>query len=84
MVLEVFKQCLSIKYSLVDYKGGITFNDEIQNWKKKGKRLISMNSNNSISNTELRTVHLTGLPSSEDKIELSVREAWTNAELPSI
>lgn len=48
MVLEVFKPCLSIKYSLVDYKGGVTFNDEIQNLKKRRNRLISTNSNNFI------------------------------------
>lgn len=45
---------------------------------KGGKRLISMNSNNFISNTELRMLHLTGLHSIEDKIESSICEAWTN------
>lgn len=79
MVLEVFKPRLPIKYSLLDYKGrGVILNDKTQNWKKKGKRLISMNSNNFISNTQLRTLHLTALHRSEDKIESSVCEAWTN------
>lgn len=59
MVLDVFKPSLSIKYSLADYKGGTVFNDKIYNLMKKGK-IVSINTDNFISNTELRTLHFTG------------------------
>lgn len=36
--------------------GGVIFNDESQNWQKNGKRLISVNSNNFVPNTQFRIV----------------------------
>lgn len=38
----------------------------------------------SFYNTELRTLHLTGLHSSKDKIESSVCETWTNTDLARV
>lgn len=44
----------------------------------KKERLVSTNSNNFILNTQLRTLYLTGLHSSEDKVDSSTCEMWAN------